>query len=171
MITTTYFCRVCQDPFNGASCKGGRQFCERHRQHAGKSVRSLLLHIADQEHKLELRDADNGALTKRVAELEEQLSNLGDDYGALLQESNTFEVERKALQSQLTWTPVSAGLPTEPGLYEFTDGTPDDTKTYTREHSRWYGHGVSFDQTPLAKARWAYTHYRRIELPEATGRD
>lgn len=111
-------------------------------------------------------------LTKRVAELEEQLSNLGDDYGALLQESNAFEVERNTLQSQLAWTPVADGLPTEPGVYEFRNVSSPYLSPI--KLCQLHADGVWEDEDeetwPLAEF-WRYaaihTHYRRIELPEA----
>ena len=94
------------------------------------------------------------AKDKRVAELEAELTRLQDSKCALCGEELHAALDLVAdLQSQLAWTPVSAGLPTEPGLYEFTDGTC--TACYELEDGRWFGN-----------SRGQYTMFRRIELPK-----
>lgn len=64
MIVTTYFCAVCQDPFEGSKMKGGRMLCERHRLLAGKSSRRLLMVIGELEEKLDRAEADLSAAKK-----------------------------------------------------------------------------------------------------------
>lgn len=88
-------------------------------------------------------EAENAALTKRVAELE----------------------------SQLAWTPVSDGLPTEPGVYAFGDPDSDDKSAIVfwslshigGTHRWWFGECGYVSPTDR---HHDVTHFRRIELPK-----
>lgn len=80
----------------------------------------------------------------------------------------------ESLQSQLAWTPVAQGLPTEPGCYEFlrdTDTVEIDAldiwrlDTELQSCTEWYWKDHDWFPSPLS-AR-AYNWFRRIELPEA----
>jgi hypothetical protein len=73
----------------------------------------------------------------------------------------------RSLQSQLAWTPVSDGLPTEPGTYEFLSHAlhihvftlEADITTYP-----WVMIGVD-ERWDATEIEVGYTDYRRIELP------
>jgi hypothetical protein len=94
-------------------------------------------------------------VVRRCTELEAQ--NV-----ALTCDMNAFRLRCETLQYQLTWTPVSAGLPTEPGWYEFfccgqvcvltLDGVWEDSDG---------------DELDIEEIRVDYESFRRIELPEA----
>lgn len=73
------------------------------------------------------------------------------------------------LEKQLAWTPVSAGLPTEPGVYAFGDeANPDKSVVVIWSLSHIGSHRWWFERTcyksPLDRHDDA-THFRRIELP------
>jgi len=65
----------------------------------------------------------------------------------------------RSLQSQLAWTPVSAGLPTEPGVYEFAEVSRLDL---ILPGGAFRFEGRKEFAVPHM-GRWQY--YRRIELP------
>ena len=112
------------------------------------------------------------ALTNRVAELETtQTSHLQEmERLAFLvvdaeQVAQIAKANLAALQSQLAWTPVEKGLPTEPGWYVFhgeDEGTELLFGADQGESSLWVG-----DSTTYEWPKRGYTHFRRIELPEA----
>lgn len=126
---------------------------------------------------------------KRTAELEKLVSDCHDVMAT--QKKRVEELERwngiwqlaaefaesnmKHLQSQLAWTPVGDGLPTEPGVYEFSTHKWMLTRSWKLDEDGDWLDAVSVGEmlnnesifdTPLALCE--YTHYRRIELPEAT---
>lgn len=68
------------------------------------------------------------------------------------------------MEAQFAWTPVS-DWPSEPGCYEFTDGTCEDTACYELADNRWFGRSMDNARSPLDV--YPYTMFRRIELPEA----
>ena len=105
--------------------------------------------------------SETSKLEQRVAELE------GTIRGLLACQEH--------LQSQLAWTPVSAGLPTEPGLYEFlkrkSNGLIEVFDMFELSPGHEFGDwgdvlsGEHFSSTEMPELE--HTHYRRIELPEA----
>ena len=132
--------------------------------------------IDDQRETIESLQSQLEAKDKRVAELEHEAMMLRGSIAARDEISERHlrvreELAQRVLdlKSQLAWTPVSAGLPTEPGLYQFIE--PDRTTTiwefgtelwveYTQPEDPWSlrqmkGHVDTF-----------FTHYRRIELPK-----
>lgn len=95
---------------------------------------------------------------KRIAELEAKLQELGSQQNAILQRS-------RDIQSQLAWTPVSDGLPTEPGWYVFhgkEEGTDLVYGADTGPHSLWCGSTETYDNKDVS----TFDVYRRITLPE-----
>jgi hypothetical protein len=144
-------------------------------------VRGLESKLARLSPSAELQ-TENAELTKRVAELEEQLQILGVQE-RLARESNGYlqDVARAAkddlrdLQSQLAWTPVEKGLPTESGVYEFllnancvTVDSVDIWRLDTELQSctEWYWKDHDWFESPLKVG--GYRWFRRITLPEAT---
>lgn len=111
--------------------------------------------------------AQNAALTKRVAELEAKQCA----HEAELAVAHEFIAD---LQSQLAWTPVSAGLPTEPGWYVFYDSLRRFTGWLScfelRRKDKWPwmdDEGDEWNQPEFeAHTTSLYTHYRRIDLPK-----
>lgn len=106
-------------------------------------------------------ESANAELTKRVAELEAQNEDLfqqNANMAGWCEEKNQLLED---LQSQLEWTPVSKGLPTEDGAYEFVDMLPGGK---VRMFDLWVRRDGSWRHNP--EEHWDYTHYRRIELPE-----
>jgi hypothetical protein len=125
------------------------------------------------------------ALTKRVAELESELRIAWEDDPAVNELQlevavlkDNLGIARKViddLQSQLAWTPVEKGLPTEPGVYEFllnancvTVDSVDIWRLDTELQSctEWYWKDHDWFESPLKVG--GYRWFRRIELPEAT---
>lgn len=120
-------------------------------------------------------------LVKRIAELERQnaeltscVTDLTDSTNLLITTSGLLRERLADLESQLAWAPVRDGLPTEPGVYEFaaigSDGCVDSLDAYLFEPGNfrpWTDmcHCVSLTEDELGECD--YTHYRRIELPEA----
>ncbi len=119
-------------------------------------------------------EAENAALKKRVAEMEMQLDCGQDGVCAARapgcnrhweERNRELVTEVRGLQSQLAWTPVSDGLPTEPGLYLFNNRgsvslfTVGDDGTFLQhldeDNEQW-------DAAPMSYWR----EYRRIELPK-----
>lgn len=128
---------------------------------------------------------DLNPLVARVRELEQRLVGLSPEYVARLQ-TKASEVpgltatldEALAriadLQSQLAWTSVENGLPTEPGVYAFlrnTDCVTVDSvdiwrlDTELQSCTEWYWKDHDWFESPLKVG--GYRWFRRIELPEA----
>jgi hypothetical protein len=137
---------------------------------------------------------ENAALTKRVAELEEQarardelklhsrtvlenqVANLRSENKALrskasvtseLTEADKLRTIVANLQSQLAWTPVAQGLPTEREqdtwlLLCAESGSPANPLECCRP---WEAPTLIKDN---ARSGRVFTHFRRITLPEAT---
>lgn len=133
-----------------------------------------------EQHELQL-ESTNAELTKRVAESEARLVGLTPKYIAWLQAKSsevpgltaTLDEARghnADLQAKLAWTPVSAGLPTEPGLYEFLyRDCHDGSSIHLYELDAEVGFCVGNTGHPIwfsLDSRYNYTHYRRIELPK-----
>ncbi len=129
---------------------------------------------------------ESDALKKHVAELETTVRDKQRRVVELEAQSDRTDAEickldaRIAdLQSQLAWTPVSAGLPTEPGWYEFSPSGDGGCRTtllafeFTGEH--WICHqGIDDVRGEPSTDSWSpYVlrglggSYRRIELPRA----
>jgi len=109
----------------------------------------------------DLMEREIAALKDRVRSLQSQLAELRWD-------ANELDRERLSLQSQLAWTPVSDGLPTEPGAYEFLHGTYIEMYKLSELAMafKWISRsGACFDSGGMFDL--GHTHYRRIELPEA----
>lgn len=131
------------------------------------AIRNLQSTIADLESKL-------ANSQKRVAELEEELRCRAELYTSnetvLRKTSDDLQWNIRNLQSQLAWTPVAKGLPTEPGLYVFLHGGCNGT-LFELEKDGWYNH----DTGDLLRTDGGYESldsgywdcFRRIELPEA----
>jgi|SRR6187549_2139429 len=99
--------------------------------------------------------------TPRIAELEAQ--NI-----ALTCDMNAFRLRSESLQAQLAWTPVSDGLPTEPGegeTYEFT--CHGHVSVLTLSGEIWEDSDGDYLDTEDDVVE-TYTHFRRIALPEPT---
>ena len=125
-------------------------------------------------------ESANAELTKRVAELEERLRTLGvqerlarESNGYLQDLASAAKDDLRHLQSQLTWTPVSKGLPTEPGVYEFLLNTNCVTvdsvdvwrlDTELQSCTEWYLKDRDWFGSPLDVG--GYRWFRRIELPK-----
>ena len=102
--------------------------------------------------------------------LSEKLRRLSVD-AAHLEEKNA------GLRTQLAWTPVSNGLPTEPGVYEFAamhDGEVREFVLLERRDGNSYAEwgdmltaeDIHEDELECqGLTRYRLTHYRRIELP------
>lgn len=71
-------------------------------------------------------------------------------------EKSALSDEVMALQSQLEWTPVSAGLPTAPGLYEVLWNGNEITGPFSSDEIAAFPESM--------RALW--TNYRRVELPK-----
>jgi uncharacterized protein YceH (UPF0502 family) len=104
-------------------------------------------------------------LEKRVAELEAQVLMLDKHVEhwaerATVADLKLTQSERRAtdLQSQLAWTPVAQGLPTEPGHYLFASHGAAVHAALV-ETGSWF----TPDGEPHEPRAWA--HYRKIELP------
>lgn len=110
-------------------------------------------------YELQKLKAENEALTKRVAELEQlnavYVADMEEMRGSLL-----------ALQSQLAWTPLAKGLPTdgEEETYEFTGWGHVNILTLNGEIWR-DSDGEFLDEEDVTDN---YKWFRRITLPEAT---
>lgn len=127
--------------------------------------------VADLQSQLETRD-------KRVAELEEELRRRAELYTSnetvLRQMCEDLQWHIRNLQSQLAWTPVSAGLPTEEGPYEFTHVSDDSAIIHDFELWLYNPHEDEFESVTSTDVYVRdefldnnyYTHYRRIELPK-----
>jgi hypothetical protein len=111
---------------------------------------------------------------KRIAELERQnaeltscVTDLTDSTNLLITTSGLLRERITDLQSQLAWTPVSAGLPTKHGFYELRGpvGSPQLLHVWGYHPRGWNASNGDFYSSPLEAC--AYTHFRRIELPEA----
>lgn len=91
---------------------------------------------------------------------------------ALLRRVDALVSESADLQSQLAWTPVAQGLPTEHADYEFTYCDSEqvsrlDLVGLTHEGFALVLSGDTFAPDELLD-NVDYTHFRRITLPEAT---
>jgi hypothetical protein len=125
---------------------------------------------------------DEAALSVRIfvlasGEMQERYNN-DDDYERLIARvKRLLPIWRElGIRAQLAWTSVSEGLPTEPGSYELYDSLRRFTGWLTcfelrAETKRPWIDDEGYEWT-LAEFEWharsLYTHYRRIELPEAT---
>jgi hypothetical protein len=106
---------------------------------------------------------EHNPLTKRVAELEGSIRGLLACQDSLL--------------SQLAWTPVVQGLPTEPGVYEFVKWSNEclhscDLLEFCpdreNEGEEW-GDMLTCEHFCTDELQeLEHTHFRRITLPEAT---
>jgi hypothetical protein len=143
--------------------------------------------------KKEMKQAEraNYELTKRVAELEvdvlksdaeavmwrERALNMTNKHSALidLKSANDERLCKEAallrqqvgdLQSQLAWSPVNEGLPTEPGWYVFDSGdTAPELLNLNPQH--WHdtkGWNDNFQGVNPDAPAWGYVRFRRIEL-------
>ena len=113
-----------------------------------------------------------GSYTQRLREVASQLRSLspGPHTGPMDAEDYVPLIARliESLQSQLAWTPVSAGLPTKPGVYEFLRSTAATVETEEFDGATWQNplHAWSRDpRTSEPRRLWDYTHYRKVELP------
>jgi hypothetical protein len=103
-------------------------------------------------------------LEKRVSELER--------WNGIWQLAVEFaESNMKHLQSQLAWTPVSDGLPTEPGWYEVASESRKAVDVFQVRGGGdvglwWWLRDVQYE-SPLERYPSA-THFRRIALQEQT---
>lgn len=108
--------------------------------------------------KEDLRDLQSQleAKDKRVAELER-----------FAKPGSYWFTRATELESQLAWTPVSAGLPTEPGVYYL------QFRTTAKYKLKLYEDGESFSWTllerPVADHPTEFDEYRCIELPKDGG--
>lgn len=111
-----------------------------------------------------------GRLAKRVPELERCMQEVGllafmrdatpGDITAHMTRVMDSYVQRIAdLQSQLAWTPVSAGLPTEPGHYEFVSNGVV-LHVGLADNGSWFSPDGIWIEPSIC------SHYRRIELPK-----
>lgn len=118
-------------------------------------------------------ESENAALKARVAELERWVDCGQDGPCAKSPGCNRHWEERngelvrevRALQSQLAWTPVSKGLPTEPGWYVFHGAEREPELLYgadTGRYSFWVGVSKTYDMEEMSH----FYDYRRIELPK-----
>jgi uncharacterized coiled-coil protein SlyX len=123
---------------------------------AEKRVAELEERIVWRTSMMEQWQAQSEAQQKRITELER-------DFDMLTDSLQLAEAECDRLESQLAWTPVSDGLPTDDGVYEFVDMVPGGRvrlfDLYVRRENTW-------KVTP--SEHWDYTHFRRITLPEPT---
>lgn len=111
---------------------------------------------------------DNAAVTKRVAELEVQVKQL-NDIAESLRDKVRWSQHRSDeqqniidnLQSELAWTPVRDGLPTEDGAYEFIDMQPSGS---VKMFDLWVRRNGSWKTDPVE--HWDYNWFRRVELPK-----
>lgn len=105
--------------------------------------------------------SDNAALAKRVAELDAMNATLAAKLSGL-----ELRLTRRVseLKSQLAWTPVSAGLPTEPGFYVFDNGRGDPDPFWLCDDGSWSQRDDEYiDPAYLEEA---CPRYRRVELPK-----
>lgn len=119
-------------------------------------------------------EAENAALAKRVAELEldaKVYMAMKDDWKDLrLQQQITIQrlsKEVKALQSQLAWTPVEDGLPTEPGMYVFVNVEADYFTLFELDPIGCWVRHEHQERVQLTAITDNWRAYRRITLPEA----
>ncbi len=117
---------------------------------AGEKNAALKTRVAELE-------ADNVILQQQNAQFGEQLQRVRDALEMANRATQLSIEETRRLQSQLAWTPVSDGLPTEPGYYLFVGGVDEPLIFELSELGR-------VDDMPLD---WTHTQFRRIELPEA----
>jgi hypothetical protein len=105
--------------------------------------------------------AQSEAQQKRITELER-------DFDMLTDSLQLAEAECDRLESQLAWTPVSDGLPTEPEFYLFLNSCREPSLFVCRGNGKFY----EVDQEGSQLNAWTaeqmhyYTHFRRITLPE-----
>lgn len=162
-----------------------RQQDELWRKHGDEcfsSAESVLLRVS------ELAEAYEAEPEKRIAELEAETNRLREcmriaglecfmrkgspeSVAQHMHEVATSWTKRIAeLQSQLAWTPVSAGLPTEPGMYEFlTRDLYNGACIGIYELDEEVGFCVSDTGKPVRRdlTTQRIFAFRRIELPEA----
>jgi hypothetical protein len=100
---------------------------------------------------------EHNPLVKRVADLEGSIRGLLACQDSLL--------------SQLAWTPVEKGLPTEPGWYVFyrdNESAPDLLNLSADFWPSTKGWNDNFRGVNPDAPDWGYRWFRRITLPEAT---
>jgi hypothetical protein len=96
-----------------------------------------------------------------------RLTALQDWQDSFLEFSKLATPRIAELERQLAWTPVSAGLPTEPGVYEFITLTRKCALFDLDAGGQWWSHGRGEGTAPenlLDETYWQ--SFRRIELPE-----
>jgi hypothetical protein len=106
-------------------------------------------------------ESTNAELKKRVAELESDVNRLR----AFETLASIHRATIADLESQLAWTPVSDGLPTEPGWYVFHGAEREPELLYgadTGRYSFWVGGSKTYDMEEMSH----FSYYRRIELPK-----
>lgn len=111
--------------------------------HAGMLVAALLAEAYEAEQE------------KRIAELQDALVECGKKIGGL--------------ESQLAWTPVSAGLPTEHGDYEFTYCDSEQVSRLDLVRLGYEGFELVLSGDAFVSEELLdnvdYTHYRKVALP------
>ncbi|MBK9949887.1 MAG: hypothetical protein IPP12_22395 [Nitrospira sp.] len=112
------------------------------------------------------------AYQTRVAELEskfrDSVNTSAKHRQVHLDMIKAYRDQIASLQSQIAWTPVSKGLPTKPGVYEFLRSTAATVETEEFDGATWQNplHAWSRDpRTSEPRRLWDYTHYRKVELP------
>ena len=111
-----------------------------------------------------------GSYTQRLREVASQLRSLspGPHTGPMDAEDYVPLIARliESLQSQLAWTPVSAGLPTEPGHYLFEHPDPGLTLYELVESELYPWRNIAGARRRRDEMARMYERYRRIELPK-----
>lgn len=114
-------------------------------------------------------------IAARVAELERIVTDLNPEANLLALYDMGVEAELQtealnrelkeqveSLQAQLAWTPVSAGLPTEPGVYVFSNPGDEFIVAGLSGAGSWALRGERLELWELHY----WQCYRRIELPK-----
>ncbi len=119
------------------------------------------------EEAFQFAKAYEAEVEKRIAELENLAARRLVQINTAVADCAVRDSKIKDLQSQLAWTPVSAGLPTEPGVYEFVTLTRKCALFNLDVDGQWWTHARGDGTAPenlLDDTYWRA--YRRIELPE-----
>lgn len=114
-------------------------------------------------------ESENARLSARVAELEAKTQMLDAHV-------EHWVAKALLLESQLAWTPVSAGLPAEPGWYVFSsheEACDDGPLLFRFKGMGWRLQcgiedvdGARVEDPWTTESMHALKSYRRIELPE-----